>query len=806
MGRIVKGKPVTIRPSKNFNLKSGDGEYLDAESWRQLDENLARPVKGLSKKFQDNFNQKKKSADKGLYNWRTSNATAARVRELEEEVTVDGASLHTNILHKFASYNTLFTLSGLREEELRDHSFLTNTVHDVVARSGGIGGPTGANVTTFRTRKDQQPQQRADEDKQYSDFYADAAEVLKRGRDIFFEDVNMISTVGPSEERGLADFVKMEFKLHEPYGITFVEKMRAAARLQGYLDHLDAPMLLTIEFKGFDENGKPMDGQGTVRKIPILITRVDLDVNEGGAIYDVTAVRIHDIAFDDRFKFPRTTVKFSANTLAGAGEKLAKQLNDQIRDERDEHRVREVLDEYKIEFDEKVLAIAQGFFGTKDVQNAGGSPSQLQKGGNPNAGQFVEIDTGETVIDSNTSVTKLIEDMVRQTKGYEDLATDLWRTYLTRAGVLQAKQQSSDEELKKIITSDRFEDVVTKNPFVDWFKIKTSVITHYKEPLDKINKMHRKTITYKVIPYKIHVLKFLRPGTFMKAGSARSQVKKQYNYIYTGENTDIQNLRINYKTAYYMRNAVEIGKGPQGAFEKIDNLITKLIGNEDPTKGDMAMMRSYPSAVKGRMVFNKASDDDGKEARKQDFYDYLTNPTVDMMRIEMEILGDPAYLCQDQFIPLDEDGNQYRTSGRFDSEKFGSFNADSYTPLIELVYVLPDDIDENQGIMYAPAKQMKKDNNFLFFAGIYQVVKIDSSMSNGQFLQTLTCVRLNNQEGAGLPVSINTSMDGMLTNAKKAKNDITNKVRGAVDYGSRYYEKKIIKRIDEGIDAAEADQ
>ena len=127
-----------------------------------------------------------------------------RVRELgQEEVTVNGASLHTNILHKFASYNTLFTLSGLREEELRDHSFLYNTVHDVVARSGGIGGPDGANVTKFRTRRNQQPQERANEDKQYNDFYADAAEVLKRGRDIFFEEVNMVSTVGPSEELSL---------------------------------------------------------------------------------------------------------------------------------------------------------------------------------------------------------------------------------------------------------------------------------------------------------------------------------------------------------------------------------------------------------------------------------------------------------------------------------------------------------------------------------------------------------------------------------------------------------------------------
>ena len=808
----VTGKKRSSKKNKTFELDPEKIKKMieDAENGKssrssEINKKNLESYEKLYKKALDN--------KKNYYNFRTTNSLARNSGE--EEITVNGSSLHENILHKFASYNTLFTLSGLREEELRDHSFLDNPVHDVVARSGGIGGPTGANVSTFRTGKDQQPQQRANESEQYQDFYADAAEVLKRGRDIFFEDVNMISTVGPSEERGLADFVKMEFKLHEPYGITFVEKMRAAARLQGYLDHLDAPMLLTIEFKGFDENGIPQEGKGTVRKIPILITRVDLDVNAGGAIYDVTAVRIHDIAFDDRFKFPRTTVKFSANTLAAAGDKLAEQLNDQIRDERDEHKVREVLDEYKIEFDERVLNIAQGFFGTKDVQNAGASPStQTRLSGNKNAGQFVEIDTGETVIDSNTSVTKLIEDMVRQTKGYEDLATDLWRTYLIRAGVLQAKQQSSDEELKKIITSDRFEDVVTKNPFVDWFKIKTSVQTHYKEPLDRINKMHRKTITYKVIPYKIHVLKFLRPGTFMKAGAARSQVKKQYNYIYTGENTDIQNLRINYKTAYYMRNAVEIGKGPQGAFEKIDNLITRLIGNEDPTKGDMAMMRSYPSAVKGRMVFNKASADDGKEARKQDFYDYLTNPTVDMMRIEMEILGDPAYLCQDQFIPLDGDGNQRPTSGRFDSG-FGSFNSDSYTPLIELVYVLPDDIDENQGIMYSPLKHMRKGNEFLFFAGIYQVVKIDSSMSNGQFLQTLTCVRLNNQEGAGLPVGINSSVDGILTDSKSKKISI---MRPEPDflkkdkYGNYIYMGKAINdrkkyfAIKDGIQQAEDDQ
>jgi len=36
---------------------------------------------------------------------------------------------------------------------------------------------------------------------------------------------------------------------------------------------------------------------------------------------------------------------------------------------------------------------------------------------------------------------------------------------------------------------------------------------------------------------------------------------------------------------------------------------------------------------------------------------------------------------------------------------------------------------------------------------VYQVVKVESSFTNGQFIQTLTCVRLNNQSGLGAEVA-----------------------------------------------------
>ena len=50
--------------------------------------------------------------------------------------TKDRSHHEPNPLHQFASYNTIFTLSGVKEEELRDNTFLKNTPHDIIARSG----------------------------------------------------------------------------------------------------------------------------------------------------------------------------------------------------------------------------------------------------------------------------------------------------------------------------------------------------------------------------------------------------------------------------------------------------------------------------------------------------------------------------------------------------------------------------------------------------------------------------------------------------------------------------------------------
>ncbi len=675
--------------------------------------------------------------------------------------------LKPNVLHQYASFNTIFTLSGITETELQSRNFLTKPVHDIIARTGGIGNANVSN-RAFLDTQGQDPEfdatltQRKNE---FNENYQESIRILNRGHDLFIENVTMISTVGPNPERNLGNFTKMEFEIHEPFGITFIEKVRACTAINGFLDYQDAPLLLTIEFKGVDDQGRPYalykTNKSHTRKIPILISRVDFDVTEGGARYQVVAVPYTDLAYDDRYKFPRTGMPIEADDVEkwadSAEQALAKQMEDEIQEG-----VRTFPDIYKFEIDREV------------IDNAGKYKNEIQSANNSGA----VADAGEDLysLDSVTggpnvkrasaqasvgiAMTKWFEDAVRSGTGFQDLAQSFWTTYLRSTGKYDNATLKDPKKISAILKSKDFEKTLLNNQYVDWFKIKTTVETPDPSRIDPITKMSPKIIKYRAIPYKIHILKLVAPGISVANIDWSRLVHKEYDFIYTGDNVDVQGLRINYKTAYYLRNVRGDDKSyvEKGLFTHVGEAFKNVFGRErDPEP--LLPLRQYPSSIKGVNTLQAVAGEDNKA---QQFYDYLTNPEVDMMRIELDILGDPTYICQDMYVPL----------GPIDSVAFGGknevydtasagFNADQFQPIINVRYRLPDDIDEREGTMFNGQGKRFRDEN-LFFNGLYQVNKIESSFNQGQFTQTLHCSRFNNQQGQGLaPVLANASTSSL---------------------------------------------
>ena len=661
--------------------------------------------------------------------------------------------LNKNPLHNFATYNCLFTLSGINERDLQSQRRLFDApIMNIIARSAGIGDvPRGGKVDEGATDKIKQEQLK----ELFNDpNYVGSGGILDRNHDIFFENVNITSVVGPNVERNLANFTKMTFELHEPYGITFIEKIRACAFRMGYEDYQAAPYLLTINFKGTDENGNfhICDTQSLERRVPIFITDVNFDVNEGGARYEVTAVPYSDMAFDDSYKFVRTIIPISTASIDQWIIDVKDGLTEQMKNERDEL-AREFDDEYEFDISrirdklgeetETVTVEKESIFNTLSVKEASTGVTVQLDGTRPTVSvsepvseTTVKSKTKNMTIDPNTSVVKAFEDIIRSSKYYQELIDNFWGTY--------APGETEQTLLKKFQDPEKLAEFLNENEYVDWFFIKPKIENLTNKGLDSVTKMYPKRITYQAIPYKVHIGKLVLPGLGLGDVDWSQYARRNYNYIYTGDNVDVQNLRINYRTAYFYRNVRTEAKAPgeEGLFQNFKEGLRKFLGAKTQPEPTLPL-RQYPSILKQRNLVQQVSP---ASLRANEFFDYLVNPEADMINVEMEILGDPAYLAQDCFAPIDDKVLQ---DGVYD-DQYKSFNMESYMPIVTLTYRVPADIDDKRGTMFS---DKYLDEN-LFFSGAYQVTKIESSMNQGEFKQTLTMVRINNQSGNTAPAQL----------------------------------------------------
>lgn len=695
--------------------------------------NIPEWLKDSNKKIQE-YNQQIKEAQ---------SAKPAMTGKPTDSTSLSGrgpGEAEPNVLNKFASYITIFTLSALSREELEDNTImLGQPAHDVIAKSAGIG-----NDGNFSPFNDEDVRTSVGKDKditikrteQQKAMLRNSSNILSRGHDLFFERVMIKGSNSANSARKLMQYNEIEMDLHEPFGVTLFEKLRAAANNNKFRDHTDAPFLLTIEFRGFDDLGQPIGGKSiTKRFLPIRITNAEMEINAGGTMYHIKASPWTEFAMFDRFLYTRSSGTLleklgpnrtkPASTLTAALKLLEERLNQQQKDEINQG-VRNVADTYVI----------RTTITAKEANLADESKNW-------------EIDSAEgsfrVTIAPNQSIAEIITNLVKRCDAFRDIvkiAKDYWNRRDTAEKDL--KGQVTDEEYYKYVGSE----------MVDWFKIKTTVYT--SPTFDHVRKTEAKTIVYEVIPHKIHILNFTVPGL---SGSKLwgKFTKKKYKYIYTGENTEILDLKINYKVGFFLSGLVD-GSGAQGIFKDMQTELSR-----SKTTGRIQRFTSYSKdfpelglPIKMEPSIYKSVDGNTGAGASQiavdQFYDYLTNSaTSDMVRVEMTIMGDPAFIGQEHFLPIKQKRDQNDQGGEEDTqiaspgrgllfdEQLGTFNFDQAECLVTLDFRFPTDLDERKGVMNFANQEN------IMFSGLYKVPQIESLWDKGKFTQTLTMVRMNNQ-------------------------------------------------------------
>ena len=238
---------------------------------------------------------------------------------------------------------------------------------------------------------------------------------------------------------------------------------------------------------------------------------------------------------------------------------------------------------------------------------------------------------------------------------------------------------------------------------VAWFKINVTATPTKYDP--KRNDYAYK-ITYTISPYRINQTNSNYFATPLFKG-----VHKQYNYWFTGQNTQV----LSYEQTYNALYTYVLSGGSTDVAKTTD-----AKANYQP--------RSGQSSQGGDLRTNEAP---------ANLADSLYNPG-DLAKATLSIVGDPAWLQQGEasFAPP--------TKGNFNSAAFlpdGTINFESQEILFEIVINTPTDYDLSTGLM----DPNQRDSGFLTTTQaksvnqsyVYKATECSSEFVKGKFTQTL---------------------------------------------------------------------
>jgi prefoldin subunit 5 len=695
-----------------------------------------------------------------------------------------------NPLHSYASYTYGISLHMLTADEYNkvvfDHKFEPNRV--IIASGGRHNNSQGA--TMFKRAP-----------------YFDV--------DFYFEDLNLQTVIGLNENNRATNAIDISFNIIEPYGVTLFNRI---IKLTNEINpdsenYLEQPYLLQIDFFGMDDTGAIIGViPGQTKRIPIRILSFDIKVSGKGAEYNIKASPYNHSAFDAssvstpaHFEVKSGGVAaFFRSTEAEVAATKAKINQQRESEEKQNLRNNTGSEGGYIPPDGQITYVNPALISsTTKAAAAGiatGDPIYTVKsyGSAINAWQsYLEqlnkITTADkyyfefpTVTLSNGTLKSVgngnfilsdklgakntpmvdVTDTAAHRKGtglgIEILAID-YKTkifsintgtsieqvlnYVIRNSSYILDQMSVPEEFTSPEAYVAQKKKYEKEPLL-WYKI---IPTIKLNKFDKIRKQWARDITYVVVPYEVYNTK----SSTAPQGQWNDPLKV-YDYIYTGKNVDILDFDIQFNALYY--TAVTAYRGNFSAIKGMSAAEEQKVANPEtydgiPNPANAIMpIKEKPQTFDSKARATGGSNTVTAAAAVDTEQSLYSSAGGDMLQAELKIIGDPMYIKQDDvfYSPVSDAINKSSGDPRLIAD--GSLRMDNREVYIQITYRTPSDIDESTG-------EMRFDSTFLqsLFSGMYKVLTVNSTFSGGQFVQTLSTVRLHRQdslENNGKPAGV----------------------------------------------------
>jgi hypothetical protein len=674
------------------------------------------------------------------------------VRYVTTEV---GPNIKKNELHKFSSFNTIFTLACLTIDEINNpYNLRVKTPNKVILRNGG------SSKSKFVTQYDRP---------------------LEGGsaaaREFFISDVEIQTVVAPNPKTKHTNAYKINFTVVEPYSLgTFIETLRSVAAASGHKNHTVAPYCLTLEFKGYDQSGKEYSVEQTKRVIPMKIVQIEFEASQSGSIYNCQATGWSEQALDGAIQTIQTEVKIKGKTVQEMLQvSLQEQLN-QIKRKRnkEEELVKHQIDDYIINFPTKeaLQSRKNNITTSGDQDNKGKMTADEQRKALVGTNTTVKSDAnGISYKQTNDSLNdigkfkilvnesqikdmtdKLVYDSKKKIEITSQVAKELKSYTLNFKAGTNIENMITNVIIFSEYAAKSLKDSSGKSE-IDWFKIVTRTFIIQDEEILKKYGRYPYLYVYDVIQYPVHESVFAKPNTKTDVANFETQLVKEYDYYYTGKNTDILDFQLKYNMAFLTVLPADAAKSKS---REDDKTRAEKDGTNslDEQSGDTADSNTGSgTTITGvvRRQFNQYEVIDGLSDEQRlalEFNEAVINSNADLVQINLSILGDPYYIADSG------SGNYYANVTEDPTGKPSKFvNKDGAMEgtfsgvYIAINFRTPIDYNSNgQMMMRDTASQAERFIPVPAFSGIYRVNMVTHTFQGGLFKQELQCNRLANQE------------------------------------------------------------
>lgn len=539
--------------------------------------------------------------------------------------------------------------------------------------------------------------------------------------DLNLVGLKMQSVIGNNSTSPGSNVYEIEMQVLEPYGISLIQQLKELAGSED--DPFHMPYLLEIKWLGYDDVGRMVNNipETGPKLISVKIINITFDINSAGTIYTITMVPYSQTAIDSIDGVIRQDVQLygdSLQTLLNDGpdslkQFLIKKSKDLVRDGLAEH-----PDEYEFEivsFDpgtrarNNKLARAPVTFPQK-----GGAATQLSRRGTGNPADIASGIAGTPGL--NESLSSKSNDPNKQYFSFKG------GTRIVAAIIAMAKNSKYfQDKVPDVPNGDK------ENPFE---LIKVVPVVSDLGKFDNLRKTYQKKVTYKIMSY------FDYGRLFPYAGQAKVDKRgfiKEYNWIFTGKNDDIFDLRLDLNLMYYqIMTSAPVEKAALNA------VVTP------PPKSNTAAPIKASDTVYGIQFRAGPGDPNAKSPTTQnvsDAFDFALNSPkrADLIELDLQIIGDPDWITQDRSVrPKGGDINA-NNSGFVDNDYKMGVAVDVDSVYVKLLFRTPRDYDDEKGIMNVSL-------NRSFIEGVYKVVNIESRFQDGKFTQVLRLVRTDDLE------------------------------------------------------------